>query len=341
MQFELSGDPLPVGMMQTALSRGLVTRAEFDQAIREGHTKTKYTGLAEALRHPVLTASQYATLRLKGWLSKGEAEAGGALTGHTAEQMDQLYLSMGRPIAPVQAFQAWARGAPGPYGGKFDRAAFDKAIEQSSIRPEYAEPLWGIRFAYPAAFQLGRAVQSGAITPARAKVILGYARYEPQDIDALVSTWSSGSVAKEKELTATMLATEYQGRYITRAELLAGLQGLGYNAEHATMVAELADAQRVAGLRNAAVTKVVGQYVNHRLHRAEAAVALDKLGIPARARDEALSIADVTHETTRLLLTPAQIKKAFTKSIIDRATAVAELEDRGMSSADVDVFLAE
>jgi hypothetical protein len=341
VQFDLSGDPLPVGMMQTARNRGLVTDAEFAQAIREGHTKTKYLQLADRLRHPVLTASQYATLRLKGWLSKSEAAAGGALTGHTAEQMEQLWLSMGRPIAPVQAFTAAARGAPGPYGGTFGRADFDKAIEQSSIRPEYAETLWGTRFAYPAAFQLGRAVQSGAITAARARVILKYERYEPQDIDALVSTWSTGAASKEKELTASMLATEYQGRFITRPELLQALQGLGYNAEHATMVAELADAQRVAGLRNGAVTKVVGQYVNHRLHRAEAAVALDRLGVPPAARDEALAIADVTHETTRLLLTPAQIKKAFTKSIIDRATAVLELEDRGMSAADVDVFLAE
>jgi hypothetical protein len=43
--FQLSGLPLGVETMQQALNRGLVTAPTFDQAVREGHTKTKYTDL--------------------------------------------------------------------------------------------------------------------------------------------------------------------------------------------------------------------------------------------------------------------------------------------------------
>ena len=56
----------------------------------------------------------------------------------------------------------------------------------SDIRPEYAELLWGIRHNYPSLFALRTAVQGGGISPARAKTILHFQRYEDQDAESVV-----------------------------------------------------------------------------------------------------------------------------------------------------------
>src|SRR5205814_2025236 len=104
IQFETVGLPPGPATAQAAANRGLIDRATFDEMIREGHTKTKYTELEWQLRQPVLTAAEYAGLRLRGWITKAEAEAGGALTGYSPEQMEQLFLNRGRPATTHQVW---------------------------------------------------------------------------------------------------------------------------------------------------------------------------------------------------------------------------------------------
>jgi hypothetical protein len=126
--FELSGLPLGVETMQQAVNRGLADEATFRQAVREGHTKTKYTDLAFALREPILHATDYAGLYLRGWITEAEMNVGGALSGYTPEQMHLLYLNRGRPAAPGQMATAAARGIKGPTGKPVDREQFITAI---------------------------------------------------------------------------------------------------------------------------------------------------------------------------------------------------------------------
>jgi hypothetical protein len=195
ISFELSGLPPGIESMQEALNRGLVDRATFDQAIREGHTKTKYTDLVFALRQPVLSAQTYATLHLKGWIDAAAMNAGGALHGYTAEQMNDLYLSMGRPASPGYMWTAAARGIDGPDGRPVDEAQFTKAIAESDIRPEYAPMLWRIRYLYPSLFQLSRLVTSGTISGDVGAEWASKARYAPEVVTALRASWAGGSSA--------------------------------------------------------------------------------------------------------------------------------------------------
>lgn len=193
--FELSGLPLGVETMQFAANRGLVDRATFDQAIREGHTKTKYTDLAWQLRQPVLSAGTYRTLHLKGWISEAEMNAGGALHGYTPEQMNLLYLEAGRPAAPGQMATAAARGIDGPEGRPMDEAQFLKGIKESDIRPEWGPMLWDARYLYPPLFQISRLVQAGAIDAETAAKWARYDRYPPEVVDALHAYWTQGTAS--------------------------------------------------------------------------------------------------------------------------------------------------
>ena len=303
IQFELSGLPLGVETMQQALNRGLVTRAEFDQAIREGHTKTKYTELAAALREPVLSASEYATLHLKGWITEDEMNAGGKLRGFTPEQMHLLYLERGRPASPSQMATAAARGINGPDGKPVDRAQFLKAIAQSDIRPEYGPTLWDARFLYPSLFQLSRLVTAGAITADVAADWATKDRYPPEVVDVLRAFWRGGTTASTDAHVGkaqTQLWTTLHRSYIAGES-----------------------------------TKTAARPV------------LASLGMNTAAQDAVLALWDTERGLVRKQLTPAQIKKAYTKGIKNQATgatwtrddALAALIERGYATTEANEFL--
>jgi hypothetical protein len=235
--FELSGLPLGVETMQGAANRGLADRATFDQAIREGHTKTKYTDLAWALRQPILHATDYRTLHLKGWITEAEMNAGGALSGYTPAQMHLLYLEAGRPAAPGQMWTAAARGIDGPAGHPVDEAQFVKAIAESDIRPEYGPMLWGIRYLYPPLFQLSRLVQGGAIDAATAVDWAKKDRYAPEVVAALEKYWAGGTsskgdphVTKAENQLWTRLHTSYLAGEIDAQAAAAALPTAGVAA---------------------------------------------------------------------------------------------------------------
>lgn len=251
IQFELSGLPLGVETMQSAVNRGLADRATFDQAIREGHTKTKYTDLAWRLRLPILSATEYATLHLKGHITVAEMNAGGALSGYSPEQMNLLYLGMGRPAAPGQMWTAAARGIDGPQGRPVDQAQFQAAIAQSDIRPEYGEMLWEIRYLYPSLFQLTRLVSSGAISAEIGADWARKARYAPEVVAALLESWGATApakadphVAKAEAQLWTALHKSYVAEESDATIAQDNLTAIGVPAAAQTQVLALWDRER-------------------------------------------------------------------------------------------------
>jgi hypothetical protein len=337
--FEVSGLPPGIETALSMLRRSIITEGEFAQIVREGHTKTKYTDELLALRHPVLSATQAATLRLKGWISAETSYELGALTGYTSEQMDRIFLAMGRPAAPVQMFNGWARGIDGPDGRPMDKAQFMKGIRESDIRPEWGEMLWGIRHSYPSLFQLRRAVQDGGISRARALTILHYERYEDQDATALVDSWMTGTGTTAKGLTVTDLANEYEARWLTRTEYIAQLRQLGYSADNAAAKADAEDARRARLARNRRVELIGQRYQHHSLSRDQTVASLNAAEVPARVRDSLLLEWDAMREITPDALTSAQIKKAFAKAQITRVEAVARLLAKGYEEPDANIYL--
>jgi hypothetical protein len=329
-----------VGELLQLLNRGAILEADYRRGISEGDTRNEWASALLELRHRLITPEQAATARLKGWRDPGQAAELGALSGASAETMELLYLIQGRPIAPVQAFTAIARGAPGPYGGTFGWDDFDTAIRQSDIRPEYAKSLRGIYHAYPSLFQLRQAVTAGALTPARALTILGYERYEDQDAQALVTAWTTGGTSSTHELTRAELVREYSSGLVERAAAERALELLGYPAGQAAAELELADYQVVRASLTAAESKLRSQFVGWHTDRQTASNELDALGVTATARDRSLSLWDQERETNRPRLTAVQVADAAKKEIWTAPDAYAELVGRGYSDRDARTLLA-
>jgi hypothetical protein len=193
--FELSGNPPGPETLQRAYNRSFIDRATFDQGIREGRTKKKYTDLFFELRQPLLTAATAVRLYLKGWWTQAQRDALGAQWGYSSEQMNDMYLAAGRPAAPGQMATATARGIDGPDGRPMDQAQFLKGIKESDIRPEWGQMLWESRFLYPPLFQTVRLLNAGTIDAATAALWLKNSRYPPDVIDAIVAGSSGGTTS--------------------------------------------------------------------------------------------------------------------------------------------------
>lgn len=335
----LAGLPPAAGDLRDMLNRGYITEEAAVAGIREGHTKTKWTGPTLALRAAVLSATEAASARLRTWISKEEADRIGAMHGYTPEQMELLFLNRGRPASPTQMWRGWARKATGPRGVPVSYEDHAKAIAISDIRPEYAEMLWEIRYNYPPLFQLNRLVDAGAITPEVAAQWAEYNLEAPEVVAALLAYWKKGGASGGKEATAANLRAEYEGLYIDRATLTAGLADLGYSAHDADVLADLGDAARVKTYRDRVVTAIYKAFLAHKLTEAQARVALADDGIDAAAIGHLLELWQREAGLTRHELTEAQIVAAYRRAVLSFDQALAELVDRGRSDADARTLL--
>lgn len=306
----LSGlPPGPHDLLQM-WNRNEITEEAVDAGIREGHMKTKWGQAFKRMRWAVLSPQEYASARLRQWVTAEESYVGGALTGHTQEQMDLLFLNRGRPASPTQMWRAWARKIVGPRGVPVEFEDHAKAIAISDIRPEYAEMLWGIRFNYPTLFQLGRLVQAGAINPETAATWAGYNLYGEDVVTALTAYWR----------------TIYPG---------AGGQ-TGTAAD-----------KNVTKARTQLWTATHRSYVAQEIDSATATSALGTAGIDPAAVSQVIATWDAERALIRAQLSPADIRKAFQQGDVNASTgaawtqadALAALEARGWSAAEAQSYL--
>lgn len=193
VEAELSGNPPGEETLLDMWRRGMIDADGYATGLREGRTKTKWTAALSARFWQLLPPGVLVRLRLKGWIEDPEYRARMNLHGYRDAQAEDWFLAEGRPAAPQQMATAVARGVVGPDGVAMNEAQFVKGIRESDIRPEWAQMLWGIRYAYPPLFQITRLVQAGAIDAATGADWMVKNRAAPEVVDALRRYWTGGT----------------------------------------------------------------------------------------------------------------------------------------------------
>lgn len=136
----------------------------------------------------------------------------------------------------------------------------------------------------------------------------------------------------------------------TAAEVEAGYRRLGYapaDAKDMTAIAvsEMETSAVVLKWRDRARSKLYtvahDEYLDGSIDSATAAQMVQRVGATAAEAGQVVALWDAEHGIARLELTPAQIKKAY-RAAEPRFTyeqAIAELEERGMTAEDADIYL--
>jgi len=218
IQFELAGLPPGVETGLQMWRRGIIGKAEFDQIVAEGHTKTKYTADLEALKNQVLSASTYVRAHLKGHATQQEMYDGGALTGYRPADLDLMYLSEGRPATAHQIHIGYARGAE-LGAGISEQEAIATSVKQSDIRPEYTDLIYAGRDTYPSLFQITRLVTGGTISADTGATWAHKAGLAAEVVTALHASWAGtgGATAADTHVAKaqTQLWTTTHRGYLT------------------------------------------------------------------------------------------------------------------------------
>lgn len=280
----IMGRPMGPESAAAATFRGILERADYDRAISEGDVRNEWADAIYETARQIPSVADYINAELRGWITTAERNTGIARHGMSPADGDLLYLRTGRPAAPGQMATAVARGIDGPDGRPMDKPQFLKGIKESDIRPEWGEMLWGIRYAYPPLFQIGRLVQSGAITAATAVEWAKNDRYAPEVIAALEKYWltlNSGAasdphIGKAQTQLWTAIHRSFIAGKITPDVALSTLMNLIPDENTAVKVIDLWEIEKGVTIKELTPSQIKKRYTTNQISVDEAVVELER-----------------------------------------------------------------
>lgn len=334
---------LPPGAVQMLelLNRGVIAETDFLRGVGESNMRNEWGQAMLELRRRLLTPHEYVEGRLRGWIDDAAMRAGAALSGMEPADTDLLAKLSGRPLSWHQVFIGLRRG--GAYDGPVGDIdpAFLKALQESNVRPEWYALAWAQRFTYPSAFVLRALATSGDLTRAEVEQILLFQGWEPKLAAKVSGRWAGGVAGAGKEETKVELQDEYEGGYLTEQEYRAALEQLGYTGEVQSLLVHLGDARRVKRYREKVVDAIAAAYVAFKIDDTAASSELAEVNVTGEAATLLVALWGKQRRDAIRLLTPAQLKKAFKKGLLDRAQALEALTDEHFTPADAATYLDE
>ena len=200
----LQGNPMGAHEAAQAEFRGILTRDDFLRAIAEGNTRNEWADAIYEQSRSIPSVSDYINAEIRGWITTDERNAGIARHGMTPADGDLLFERTGRPATTHQVHIGFQRGGRNTSIGNDERATFQKAVQESDIRPEWEPILWAQRYTYPPFFALRALAQGKVIDAARMEQILVYEGWEPtlaHDVAVYYTTTAAPAAAENPYVT--------------------------------------------------------------------------------------------------------------------------------------------
>lgn len=220
-------------------------------------------------------------------------------------------------------------------------AAFAREVAKHGMSDEHARDLWAGHWRLPSATQGYQMLWRGEIELGELDTLLKALDYPTKWRDRLrnVAYHVPGRID---------LRRMYAAGIIDRERVNRGYRELGYDEENAEILTRFTVAlAETAGeadkwadrARSRLYTVAHDEYLDRSIDEAKARATLTELGVAGAELDEVLRLWALEQGIARLELTPAQIRKAYTKGAYTREEAFSELRERGLSADDADTLL--
>lgn len=328
----LGGEPPAPQELLLAWRRGIIDEKDVNRALVQGPLRKEWIGVIKSLQWEPLPISEAADAVNQGHMSLSAARKVARINGVKDDDFDVVLANAGLPPGPQETLDWVNRGLITEAQGL--QALYESRIKNSWV-PTYMKsrhetmPPETVRLMY----------SRGAITAADASRRLQMRGYSAADAAIILDGASAEKTASSRDLTQAQIRELYTDRAIGRDDASAWLQTLGYEADEAVWILELADLQRVRRFFTAATNRVRAAYVAGRVDVNDASALLDRVGIPADQRDDMLDLWDIERDTTSKALTPAQVVSAVKKGIIDVAAGMRRLVGQGYAADDAAILL--
>lgn len=336
---EISGGPPSLDDMLHLFRQGKVTRDQVIRAIRQSNIKGEWTDTI--LKLGIQPPSPVEMLRayLQGQVTGERALELYTKLGGDPEYFQLLYDTEGNSPTPLQAADMAHRGLIPWTGSGAGVVSFEQAFLEGPWRNKWLGAFRDSAYYIPEPRTIQAMLNEGSITADKARALLKQQAVPPDMIDAFMFDASSTKVKAAKELTESTISTLYQEQAINEEQAKGFLAQLRYSPDEIGYVLTAWKMARELRFRNSAIGTVHTQYISHKIERAPASVALDRLGVPAPQRDALLRLWDQEEATKVTLLTAAQIKSAWKKEFFGDDEALSRLTNLGYSPEDAFIYL--
>lgn len=337
---DFTGNPPGPQELLDRWRKGDIDDATLERGIRQGFIRDEWLPFYKRQFTLPLSTAEVVEGVVQNQIPYDVAQAVAKGNAVANDDFDALVRIAGNPPGPQEMLTMWRRGI-------IDQATMVQGLKESRLKDKYI----------PAFLQLYRAriplrtittlLNANAITEQQATNDLEALGYTAEDAAALIAAHKKAGGATHKQLSAAKVIDAYEARVIARDKAVADLGLAGYDPAVAGELLDLADAQAVAKLRAAAVTKIRAIYVAHRMTRAEASADLDKLLVPADQRDHMLDLWDLEQQANIRTLSEAELRliaKATgpdgTTPLVPAGWYVGRLVAMGYTHADASLLAA-
>lgn len=329
---DLGGEPPATDELLLAWRRGIITEAQVDRAIRQGPIRFEWIPVIKALQWQPLPVTEVADAVNQGHMSLAEATKVARENGVRPEDFRTVVDNAGIPPGPQEALDWVNRGILSEEG-------FRTAFLESRVKNKYIDLYLKSRHEVMPPETTRLMYARGALDHTQALTRLQQRGYSAEDAAIILDGASAEKTKASRDLTVATVRDLYTERLISSDSAAGMLGALGYSVDEAAWILELADLARTRRFVTAVVNRVKSGYIAGLMTESEANSALDRLGLPAEFKDDALTLWDVERSTITKGLTSAQIVSAVKKGFLTVDQGRSRLIGQGYDAADAMIVL--
>lgn len=326
-----TGEPPGIMEMLFLYRRKLIDEATLVRAIKQSRIRDEWVQSVIDLRYAPMSTADAVRAVVENYMTPEEGQVIAEQNGLEPDHWKYLYESWGRPLAVGEMLRLY-------HLGKVTIDDVKQAIRESDIKDKYVDVAVDLGRRLLGDYRITQMVQEGVITHDEAMKLLEEQGYTPEDAVRIINLGTAKRIGSHHTLTKSDTLTMYTDALITRDQAMGYLTALGYTADLAKQMLDLADYKRKAALIKITMKGIEAELKAHRIDEHQAKSQLVTAGLdPTQAQiyvDEWMQTLKVATRT----LTEAQTLKACVDGVISTEECKTRLLALGLSDADVTVL---
>lgn len=330
----LGGGQAPgIEFLLAAHRRGFISDTRLARGIVQSPIRREWFDVIRDMRFnppPTEAALSAATQNL---LSPGAAKRIWTQNGFDPSGFEWALESNGRPLGIEQAAELFNRGL-------LSKGAAKQMFLESNVKNKYVDLIFPLFERVPPMEQTIRLVREGVLTPAEGVRGLRDLGFNPKRAGQLVDLALAEKNAPDRNLSITTVQELYEAQILPRAQARKQIMDIGFTAEEADWQLSIRDMRRERRKLDGAISRVRARFVAGKIDQREAENALDRLTVPAAARDDMIDTWVIEREISRPELTTAQTQAAMRAGMLSPDEGFARFTSRGYDEEDAGILVA-
>jgi hypothetical protein len=326
------GEPPGEEQLAEAFRRKFIDQPTFERGIKQSRIRNEWIPTLVALRYAPMSVADAVNAVVQNHISMDAGAAIAQENGLEASAFPILYETAGEPLSRTELEQLYNRGI-------IPESVVEQGLAESRLKNKYIPDAVKLHERLLEPRMLSSAVETGAISHDAALAEAMAYGFSQANAEVLVNEGSARKLQTYRDRVVSAAEGLYEENAITQDQFTSIAAAMGFDANEAMFVYQSAEYRRQAKAVTAVVNAVRSKYIGHHINHNEASGYLDSLGLPSAQRDYLLQLWDIEAAANVRNLTPAQIIKATSLSLIMPDDATSRLEALGYSASDAALLL--